>query len=334
MFVPIGGQAPANADALDRRGVPHGYVVPEPLEETTDAAAAWRRGAPIVLPGLLADGIDEYANEIGNTLRCFAHLRDGGSWLDACDLLLGDEAGFAYSGSTVDHGDAREIERLFVDAVDDSGAKVARDLTARASWIADDESDLSMRIRFSFGHESLREWLDVADPRAAWSDRFAAAVFPECAVLDNEENRGRLAEWRGAEVRLSERIVYSNAPGGGAVFHHDADPHQRGVLFGQLEGRTAWLALPQSELDAAITAHTDAFGEAPLDHPIGEDLWRLLNMTPAFTQRLAESGALRVLGPGDAIVLPTPDPDHIAWHSVFALGAEPSLAHSYGIFDA
>jgi hypothetical protein len=41
---------------------------------------------------------------------------------------------------------------------------------------------------------------------------------------------------------------------------------------------------------------------------------------------------LFVLEAGDCILLPSHGPDDVAWHSVVALGAKPSLAHSYGIF--
>jgi len=38
--------------------------------------------------------------------------------------------------------------------------------------------------------------------------------------------------------------------------------------------------------------------------------------------------------PGDALLLPSHDAERVAWHSVFAIGSEASLAHSYGIFAA
>ena len=64
-----------------------------------------------------------------------------------------------------------------------------------------------------------------------------------------------VADLAGTPVRFSERIVYSNSPGGGAVFHHDSEPDQVGVVYGQLAGETAWLALPKRELAAAVAAH-------------------------------------------------------------------------------
>ena len=45
-----------------------------------------------------------------------------------------------------------------------------------------------------------------------------------------------------------ERIVYFNAPEGGAQFHHDVERGHLGVVFAQLSGRTAWLTLSTEQL--------------------------------------------------------------------------------------
>jgi hypothetical protein len=143
-------------------------------------------------------------------------------------------------------------------------------------------------------------------------------------------------------VRLSERIVYSNAPGGGAVFHHDDEEHQLGVVFGQLAGETAWLALPKRELAAHVAAcarsgalrrlaGTPRRALRALDRD-APALRALLDATPRFTARLVDHGALIHLRAGDALLLPTHGPDDTCWHAVFALGRRASLAHSYGIF--
>ena len=227
----------------------------------------------------------------------------------------------------------------------------ARGLYAKLSWIAHDERDASLRIRFSFGSENERDW-QKETRRAPWSDRFAEAVFPECAVqTGNAGLRRRIEGLTSRRVRFSERIVYNNAPGGGAIFHHDCEPHQLGVVFGQLAGETAWLALPKRELARHLAefAHAPHAGmeegalrrlagtmRAALRALDGEDprIARLLNETPAFTARLAAAGALLHLRAGDALLLPNHAWNDTCWHSVFALGARASLAHSYGIFAA
>ncbi len=338
---PPDSNPPEGTLPLDRRGVLHGFVdATTPVSSSTALADDWNAGRPIRRRAGLEPAASEFREWIEAGVATFERLRDGGRWLEECEARLEDCVEFVYAGSTVDHSDAREIERLFVDVMPERGRKpIARDITARLSWIADDETDLSMRARFSFGHESLKEWLDPTDDRWRWADHLAESVFPECAVLSECDLLSELESIHGGPLRCSERIVYSNAPGGGAVFHHDADPAQRGVLFGQLAGQTAWLALPKSELAAAVAgADGSRFGSTEealgaLDK-VDEQLWTLLNMTPEFTAHLAEAGALFVLSPGDALVLPSPNESAVAWHSVFALGESASLAHSYGLFDA
>jgi hypothetical protein len=222
---------------------------------------------------------------------------------------------------------------------------VARDLYAKLSWIAHDERDVSLRIRFSFGSEALLDWQGETR-RAPWADAFADALFPECAALAaNSALRALIDRLIGRRARLSERIVYNNAPRGGATFHHDDEPNQLGVVYGQLAGETAWLALPKRELAGHISAvarskelleraATPARALRALDDDSDPVLGRLLNSTPSFTRRLAAAGALFHLRAGDALLLPSHGPDDVCWHSVFALGTSPSLAHSYGIFAA
>src|SRR4030095_4989834 len=99
-------------------------------------------------------------------------------------------------------------------------------LWAKLSWVATDRRDRSLRIRFSFGSERGRDAL--RDPRRAeWAARLAARVFPVCgAIARHAAITRRLERLTGRRIRYSERILYANAPGGGAVFHHDAEPRQ------------------------------------------------------------------------------------------------------------
>jgi hypothetical protein len=246
-------------------------------------------------------------------------------------------------GSSVDLADSREVEKGF--ARRRGMPKRADDLWAKLAWIAEDPVDLSLRIRFSFGVESLQEWHGDARQALA-ADGYAAAVFPECAVLAGHEPlRRRLEALAGTPVRLSERIVYNNVPGGGAVFHHDAEPTQLGVCFAQLRGETAWLAVPRRELAEELAAiasrrtalrrlRTAARADAALEDTSEPRLDRLLNRDPALTARLVARGAAFRLRAGDVIVLPSHSRAEAAWHSVFGIGRAASLAHSYGVFAA
>ena len=324
---------------LVRRGVDHGHVVPAATSspDTDTIAARWHAGEAIHFPRLVRGVTENQRTAIGATRAMFERLREGERFLDELDARIGDDEFLRYAGSTVDHGDEREIERVFVDVPGDAEHKRVRDLTARLSWIAHDESDDSLRIRFSFGHEATRDWL-VPDRHSAWSDYFAATSFPENATLRREPAlRGQLDATLGEPWRLSELIVYSNAPGGGAVFHHDADPGQRGVVYTQLDGITVWLACPRRRLAQLAALQAGLDGDtvfARMDDDADQDLWALLNTTPELTGTLVKSGHLFVLQGGDVLLLPSHDAERCCWHSVFGVGTRASLAHSMAIFDA
>ncbi len=301
--------------------------------------AVWDRAEARFVAAALGKARHAHRRPIAASLAMFGRLRRGAPFLAEIERRLWDAAGFRYAGSTIDHADPREIERIFVDAVQGRAVRTS-DLTLRLSWIAADERDDSLRLRASYGFEQTHDWLTPDEARAAASDALFARLFPEAALLaECRAVRALLAAALPGPVRLSERIAYNNAPGGGALFHHDADPGQLGVVFAQLAGRTAWLAASTDTLLGALVrsgvtgtrrtagsilrrAETDRQARAALD----ED--------PRLTAALAAAGCLFVLGPGDAIVLPSPDPDRTCWHSVFALGRRPSLAHSFGIFPA
>ncbi len=341
-------QLRASKIRLRRRGVDHGEHVAQrrastPLDEHE---GRWAADEPIVLRGVALAGVRRRARDIERALKLFDAVRSGAS-LESLAARRLARASFRPAGVTIDLGDTREIEKLFVDALSPSGRVVARDLYAKLSWIAHDERDASLRVRFSFGAEALLDW-QKETRRASWSDRFAQALFPECDVVSEcAELRERIDTLLGRRTRLSERIVYSNAPGGGATFHHDDEPRQLGVVYTQLEGSTAWFALPKRRLAAHVAAHVSSkarssalarrAGDArralrALDETSDPLLGKLLNATAAFSRRLSNAGELYVLRAGDSILLPSHGPDDVCWHAVFALGRKPSLAHSYGIF--
>lgn len=328
---------------LVRRGVRHGHVsiLPRGHAEDladpalrTNLAVPWGDGHPIHLPRALEMRLRDRRGEVRASLSLFERLRRGASFQDELWARLDGRGDFVAAGATVDTADAREIEKVFADRLR-NGRRVARDVYAKLSWIATDERDDSLRIRFSFGSEALCEW-QAETRRAPHAEAFAEAVFPECDVLTGH---GALLGAVGALVRraprLGERIVYNNAPGGGAIFHHDVEPHQLGVLYGQLAGETGWLALPRellaSEIAVALSIRPKR-ALARLEREQDAELFRLLNQTPRFTRRLVLRGSFVHLRAGDALLLPSPTPEVTCWHSVFALGARPSLAHSYGIF--
>jgi len=331
---------------LKRRGQTHGvFAVARPVRrpEPADLQARWQADRPIQLAGILCAHLPRLRAPIARTLRLFDALRAGELAFEAeVRRRLRGQRAFSPSGSVVDTGDERELEKVYVDGMR-GRSFAARGLYAKLSWIAHDARDASLRIRFSFGAERLFDW-QKETRRAPWAARYAEAVFPECRALSGNRALGAtLARLAGRTLRLSERIVYNNAPGGGAIFHHDCEPWQLGVVFGQLAGATAWLALPKRELAAEMAGFargtrlarlcgTPARALKALDREGDEAVETLLNRTPRFTRRLAERGHLLHLAAGDALLLPNHGWNDTCWHSVFALGDEASLAHSYGIF--
>jgi hypothetical protein len=331
---------------LRRRGQTHGtFTVARPARapERTEVRARWDADRPLQLPGILAAHLPRLRAPIARTLRLFEALRaDERSFEHEVRARLKHARAFSPSGSVVDTGDTREIEKVYVDGMRGK-AFTARGLYAKLSWIAHDPRDTSLRIRFSFGSERLFDW-QKETRRAPWAARYAEAVFPECrALASNRRLLATIEGLAGRRVRLSERIIYNNAPDGGAIFHHDCEPWQLGVVFGQLAGATAWLALPKRELAGLVVefvrgtrlarlAGTRAKALKALDREGDETMETLLNRTPGFTRLLAERGHLLLLAAGDALLLPNHGWNDTCWHSVFALGDEASLAHSYGIF--
>lgn len=323
---------------LVRRAVRHGVVRPgDRIPVSGHVGDLWGKAEPLHFPGALREGLESHRASVARTQALLDRVRAGRTEFRR-DVWrrLARRKGFVASGASRDLADEREIEKVHAEG---TRGRVARDLWAKLSWISRDPRDVSLRVRFSFGSELRSDWARDSR-RAAAADALAEAVFPECAVLGaNRAVYALLARATGSPVRLSERIVFANAPGGGAAFHHDAETEQRGVAYAQLAGRTAWLALPKREL-AALVAEiaprsgrlgTPARAFRALDRHHAP-LERLLNADPRLTRALAERGRLYVLQRGDLFLLPSPGPDDTAWHSVFAIGSRPSLALSFGIF--
>ncbi|HEX6811827.1 MAG TPA: hypothetical protein VF384_09420 [Planctomycetota bacterium] len=322
---------------LRRRGADLGYVVTvaRALPSRAQALARWNSSEPVFLPGILGAGLEACARDITASLRLFDRMRSGGSFRDEIGRRIGGDRELHFRGSTKDESDPREVERLHFDAGPD-GTTVAHGFWTQLAWIAHG-TDRSLRIRFAAGPETFDAGVPAPDLTCGWADVLAARAFPEAAaILACAPLRAWLQQLLQRPHRLSERIVYNNCPDGGAVFHHDAEPGQLGVVFSQLEGHTAWLSLGKRRLAALLAkcghARNTAFAMAALDQCDDKALLSALNRDAEFTAVLAAHGALFVLQAGDAILLPSQGIDAVAWHSVIALGDRPSLAHSYGIF--
>lgn len=329
---------------LRRRGADFGYVVPlrrpDPASRAfaNDARRRFDASEPVFAPGIAEKGLARHAAAIERSLRMFDRLREGGDFLDELAERLDGDPDFAYQHSTVEHDDPRDVETVFFTATAGPFAG-EQDLWSRFAWIANDESDASLRIRHSSGDGSADGFQRSTERQGRAVDALVQRAFPECAIVDGcAPLQSLLRAMLRRPFRLSERILYNNAPDGGAVFHHDAENGQLGVCFCQFEGRTAWLSLSKRRLARLLVrdglARDERAAIERLDRDEDRPLWQRLNRDAEFARVLAAHGALYVLEAGDAILLPSQAFDDCAWHSVIALGDRPSLAHSYGIFPA
>ncbi len=351
--------------ALRRRGLSFGWVQADArptMPDMAEIAEAWHADEAVMLPGLLDAEVARHAGDIAQARHLMEAALDGQAVVDLFEAepyaswLAGR---FALVASVHDEGDRQEIEKLFFDAEQDGGV-IAEDLWCKASWLSYHPDDASLRFRFSYGLEGFE---DVASDarRQALAATLTDAIFPESAVVaECAPLQALMAHILGTEqVLYGERIVYFNAPDGGAQMHHDVERGHAGVVFAQLSGRTFWLALSKPRLMdeiAAFLARDDADAELARVLPKAADRdglrrlaadraelsaymerfdheWTeaLVDRLPAFTAHLIARGYAHILHPGDALLLPQRDLDRCVWHSVFCLDDEPGEALSFAV---
>lgn len=234
------------------------------------------------------------------------------------------------------------------------------ELWAKAALLSDHPDEESWRLRVSAGREPEDEGCrdDQVHREVA---RLAEAVLPgasrirACAGI-----RDLLRGCLGGEPLLTQTIAYWNCPGGGALLHHDAfdeplEGGQRGVLYTQLAGRTAWVAVSSRELGHEVQAALRELlteGTLPADLP-RERAWALasdpeqaaaelarpgcgclaglVHGGESFTGRLVDSGHAFLLEPGDAVVLPNHGLRSTCFHGVFCASDGPTYALSSAV---
>ncbi len=354
------GEAVTRADAIRvrRRGVELGWVVPraQASSDSTCLARYWAAARPIYLADFVTTEVAEYSEHIAQGLRLMDAVLAGE---DLEDILHGPPYAarlapdFRLLPAGIDTGDEQEILRLDFDAY--AGERLlAEDLWVKLSWLSFHPDDASLRFRFSFGIEGYE---NVA---AHWhkqqlAARLTEAIFPESAIVSrNSFLRELLGSILPADdVAYVERIVYFNAPNGGAQFHQDVERGHLGVVFAQLHGRSLWLALSRQQLlqelaaflrtslsglqaGAAERARLQALAgdaaELAAALEAGDDaVEAVLNRAPEFFAHLLRQGHGWLLEPGDLILLPQQNPEHCAWHSVFCADDFPGHALSFAI---
>jgi len=348
----------AGSFVLRRRGCVHGHVAADArrMPRLDALPRAWREARAIRLPGLLLDAVPAYADAIADALRIMQRVRAGESCLDILDAPVYQarlHPDFEMLAAVHSGHDAQELEKIAFDAVK-SGELYAEDLWMKVSCLSFHEQDASIRFRFSYGIEMFKAQED--DPlRERLAAELAERVFPECAIVSRHEGLAALLQGLlGFRPEFVERIIYSNAPDGGAQFHQDVEQGHYGVVYAQLHGRTAWLALPREALLAEIVGFVRdeaqaralpaaawrelrAWIEAParlsarLEDEEQGALETLLNQTPAFTRRLVEHGWGLLLEPGDVLLLPQHDVRACCWHAVFCADDHAGHALSFAL---
>ena len=339
---------------LKRRGHEYGWitVAKDPILPNAQAIKlAWAGNQAIMLPSILSNALPQFAQHITQAHWLMERTLEGAGLSE----LLGAEPytqrlqpAFELSGASFEDNDDQGIEKVIFDAWQDDEI-VADNLWCKASWLSFDDDDASMRYRFSFGIEGYEDV--AADPiRQSWAARLTEAVFPEStAITENPGLNAILTAMLDCErLAFTERIIYFNAPNGGAQMHHDVERGHDGVVFAQMSGSTFWLALPKPTLLDEIAAF---LSEAPaemwgglrkiarqpqalagyLDDPDHELAEELIDRSPAFFRRLIERGHAHVLRPGDVLLMPQHSLDTCVWHSVMCLGGEPGEGLSFAL---
>jgi len=345
---------------LRRRGRSHGRLVelaPEGLvrsmprkRRVVQWTMRWNAAKPIVRHGLLASvAQDPAVRALVRLRKRLAKPNELGRWLAERAPELDPRFEVAGPCELVDP--ERDVAKVAVHAPPD-----VDDLWLKAGRLSTHGTDDSLRLRFSFGIERADDASTDERRHALVRELFERAV-PGGWISDPD----LLAETRalaGAEVGFTQPIVYWNAPEGGARFHHDsfdgpAEAQQAGVLYVQLEGRTAWIAASITDLALRVreflhgSVEAGARGSGALEElaPLAADwpplmrelaepdqgrLGALVNR-PEFTAFLADSGHAAILGPGDAIWLPNHGLDRTAMHAVFCASPRVATGLSFAI---
>lgn len=360
---------------LSRRGVWHGnWAELSPAAvgidlgaELSDHAALhlrWNDARPIVLPGILDDEIARHPDEIADAFDLYHQLgEDGGlkRWLKQRLAGAGPEWRVRERRADLIDPD-RDVEKVFLSR--DTAGRELRDLWWKSGRLSTFEGDESLRLRLSFGLERDDDASRELVRQRAVAE-LAEALLPGASFVPRTESLNRLLElFSGEELFLTQHIAYWNAPEGGALFHHDAfdepaEGGQRGVLYAQLAGRTAWLALSAEDLAARVCEFVELLESGELEW-VTEDLFprtadlagavecardpqrlmrelglpgcgrfaALVNRGPEFTDYLANAGHAAILEAGDVILLPNYGLARTAMHSVFCADDEPTYAIS------
>lgn len=354
-----------NAFRVRRRNTNYGYVTADRqsfMPPIDVVKTAWESNRPVFIPKLLEQRMSDFEQAIAQSFKLYAEIVEGN---DIDELLddayyqqrLGDR--FEMLSMRHDAADSQEIASLDFDVIE-NGELLYEDVWLRIAWLSFLSNDESLRFRFSFGMENFED-VSLDLPRQQAAAELCERIFPESALLsDNNALKEILTKATGAsQFSLLERIIYFNAPNGGAQFHHDAEKGHVGVVYAQITGATLWLALSSQELATEIENYfaqeenlaefstlTDSKHQLQnillavnsresinglLNLTGGASLEMLFNNSKNFFSQLIKKDHAAVLEPGDIILLPQESANACAWHSVFCLGNSPGEALSFAV---
>ena len=351
---------------LKRRGFDLGAVkMPEQaaMPSASEVKQAWQSDTAIVLPQLLSQDIEKHAKNIQKSYVLMQNVLrtcDFVPFLEQNPYLEHIQQNFFIVAASPEEHDEQGIEKVYFDAFDKNDDDVvAEELWCKASWLSFHDEDASLRFRFSWGMEGYEDV--AADPlKQTWAGKLCDIIFPESSTItQNDTILARLSSILGKKPSFVERIVYFNAPNGGAQMHHDVERGHAGVVFAQLSGATFWLAIAkpklmdeiisfvsnpqhQADIEAVLPQAKDRETLAKLcenrddlscymEEPDHELVEAIMDRCPAFIARLVERGFAHTLEAGDVLLLPQRDLENCVWHSVFTLGDTPGEALSFAV---
>lgn len=317
-----------------------------------DARFLWEKNLPICFSDLISNDIPKYETDIRESyarMRRVLESEDEDDILSDTDLERIESNGFELISSSFDEGDPQEIIKFDFDAVDSNGEVLAEDLWCKLSWLSYEDDDESLRFRFSFGFEGYE---DVASDsiRQSAAAKLTDAIFPESKLIVENKSLKAILEsiLETSNLEFVERIVYFNAPNGGAQFHHDVERGHLGVVYAQVSGETFWLACSKKELmvklqkfvknsQVSISKELQSIilNESSLRESLNEnqdqELEKLLNSNTQWFDFLIHEECGYILKTGDVLLLPQNDIENCCWHTVFCLGDKAGEGLSFAI---
>ena len=353
-----------------RRGISSGSVQINPalrpdIPSVETIQALWQKNEAIYLPEIVKADLEQFADDIKQSSALYQAIlneEEVETILDEKPYIdsLGEK--FQLLSTRFDEADPQEILSVDFDVMDGE-TLLMEDIWMRISWLSFYEEDASLRFRFSFGMENFEDVSSDPERQLAAAE-LSQCVFPESAIIT--ENKPLIELLQNvlslSALKFVERIVYFNAPNGGAQFHHDAEKGHLGVVYAQLTGETFWLALSREQLVFEITQfitvkqnldelnqligdeklcsqfvsnlHHQSKIADMLNEPGHEEMTILLNQSPLFFKQMVEAGYAKYLKAGDVILLPQESMTDCAWHSVFCVSEEAGEALSFAIKPA